>query len=985
MPSHDRNRHQKRRCGTQGRGFSMLELVGAIVLFISAVALISTAVTTMLGVQARTRTALSLDTTLAALVEQAAASGFDAVVSDTFPIPQRCVDSPALIGSAAHSCVTVDGAGYRVSWTVTRTGRSGPATSADTVTLSAAAFGPWEDVRSHEIVMVAAAPAAGPGRAAVRLHLRGDWDSVPHVALVRDSDRSELVAAVATGSVPGVVTVSVDPGRCTAIDPCRVALVPDTQAWGYTNTHALAAAVAFGDDGVVVVAAGAVTDVNVDVYRRGDAVVRVEAVNPGSGRRSTGSQAPHQGSLCLWATFSDGWRTHTAPACNGVNADAVVMSVYEPDRVGAPGVMHPLPTSTILRVTADAAGGTCPVVDGQQYASVSGWQPVTTVGVCSTWTWGHPTTWQPAGNDETPFAGAAFTLQPGERVAAVAGYSDGDAAPAAGHLDDALFAHPRDASQCPGWSSGSCAPAWLTDPPARFPETSTCPGAHCLSSATPAPTVTSLFTGAAYDSGIGWPYAVTVAPSTQERFAMRVRSAGDVGTVTARLVTVPATGTLEVCDPAGPESCTTVAAAGPLGVFNSGDDLYWRYTAGASGGRAEFTVALTSDGVTENEEAVMLVADETVAVIDPFPGAVVQGGTATLWVRGFSTVAGDPVDAGTVTWVGPAGTSGAESAAWSAGWASTGIAGATATAGGATVAVSSGGADASHPFDVTADVGSVTVSAVNVTDGGDAGTVDVTVSDRAGAPLSGAAAIVTAQRNSALFRAVNFDPPLCVTGTAGTCTTAVVASGASAGAFDVLAAASGVQSQTQASVLPAAAMLRVEPLTVREGAAGTLVVRVLDGAGDPVTGVEVTAQADGLVFSAAFADSTGMALLEVTAAAFSAGVANVEVAASGVTANASVTVLPAPATVVAAPTLNVQADVLAAFNVNVRGSFDQAVGAADVTVQTSADDVRVTPRAATDSGGNVTMHVLAGPGAPAVFTLEVRSGSAVTTVEVNVQ
>jgi hypothetical protein len=986
MNTHATNRRLRTRTRTQG-GFSLLEVVGAVVLFIGAVALISTAVTAVVSGQRELRTNASLDAVLGDMVASVASAGFEAVQGGSALTPLPCEGSSPVVVRGAESCVTAAGSGFRAVWDVIERGGDGSGSVA-AIEVALGAYGPGGEVRTQRAILTPDAPLSGSERL-VRVHLQGDLEGLSHVYLVRSAATADVVGSAAvTGEGTALVTVAAT--ACTETDPCRVALTPSTTGWGYDDTHALDAAAVFGAKGVVGLPAGyaASGDVSASVYRRGDAHIQVEAYQESSGRRGwwVGDLA-EPNSVCLWARFSDSLGAQEIPFCNGVgDGRFIALGSYQPDPVNFPGIAHPLPVQVPISIHSDAAASTCPVVPGQRYAAPSGWVTVDSDGVCASWTWGRPGEWIAAGESPVAFSTPEIVLSGGTRTVAVVVYTGADARPASGYdaaTTSGLFAHPRNASSCPGWSTTGCAPAWLTNPAASAPETTACPGAHCNSSGTASPHVITLTTQTGANRS--WPFYTDFSSSTDVNFATSFRGPNP-STITWEVVTSPTAQTFRTCNSSSYTTCSNAS----VGSSGTGSVAYWSYR-GTANTPTSFTIKLTdtTTGKTRNETIRLTgVLDHTDTV--SFGTALDQSESTVAWARSITSTGAPQSGSGAVPLSGvTGGISASNPDGFENGWADIVVTAPAAAAGTRSFTVGRidipGLTSSSTQVVVRAVAGTVTTTVTADPTQATAGSVTVTVADRAGDPYTGRASF-TATLDGGNAGSVRFTPAVCTLNISGSCTVSVSAARAVAGSYNAVVRSGSAQDGDDLSVTSVPRSLTAQPLEIREGteASGELVVEVRDGAGEALSGVSVSATGSGVTFSSAVSGSGGLARLPVNLTGAAPGRPEITLTAGGLSVGSdALRVTSAPDLIGDPGVVLLNRGVPGSFTATVSGDGAGLSGVA-VTASSTTSGVRVTSRTTSDASGAVTFWVVAQSGSPSSFEVLLSAGSLTRTVTVGV-
>ena len=158
------------------------------------------------------------------------------------------------------------------------------------------------------------------------------------------------------------------------------------------------------------------------------------------------------GSVCLWATFDNGWRTVSAPFCNTSSPNTISISQFAPNPADS-STLLPVPVGTPLTLSVDDPNGTCPYISGMEGRTSSGWA---SLAVCTSWTWGPPAQFGELAGTLSSFSGTTLTLQPGQVTDYRAVWSGASGGPADGVGSTSSWALPRLAQNCA--SDATCVP-----------------------------------------------------------------------------------------------------------------------------------------------------------------------------------------------------------------------------------------------------------------------------------------------------------------------------------------------------------------------------------------------------------------------------------------------------------------------------------------------------------------------------------------------
>jgi hypothetical protein len=999
---HDKDRASREPRRHQRRGYTLMELVVATGVFITSIGLLAGATTTALAARVSLSRAAMLDAALERLVTTAATNGWEALLRGTFDPPQACPGEPAGAGTAARSCISVNARAYTVTWTVTPgvsvSNVDGiPPGAADSITLTAATTRPDGSTASRARTLTAPTPGyrldpvSELADGVVRVQLSGAYDTLDSPLLLLSGATVSTVVAAARPDTAGTVVLRAPAVSCTVAVPCRLGLSTGTGR-GLTATHGLDAATTVGQSGLITLTSGSATYAAARVYRRGSADVYLQAVNTTSGRRQAGvygDVAPQPSSVCMWLVFSDGYADQERAVCNSARAGASIpLDTYAPD-AAQPSVQVPFPTGEAITVRSDAASATCPVVSGQVYHNGVAWVPVAASGVCSTWTWGRPSTLTVLSGATTTFPNASITLAPGGHTLAELTWSEADSArPAAGAsgVAEPVWAKPRRGSDCPGFPT-SCAPAWLANAAAASPEAATCSAGHCTSSVNAAPFVRRVTSGATVRT---WPLSLVVPATETAAFTLTVADI-ESSAVTATVLSLPSNGTLSVCQP----SCTAANAGQVLPAVASGGTISLSYTAGAATTtKAAFTVRLVdATGATRTETVQLPQAAGLPLAGSAYAANGAQGAATWLWGQAWTDNGASLVGA-QWSWTAPSGSSVTAATSGVDGRASAPWQVSTTPAGSATFSprVTASGTPlivSNVPWAVAARPGSVTAT-VSAADQGGTAAVSARVLDASGQPLGGWPVSLAAQDTAGdPARSVVVTPAWCVTVASGSCGgTASVGSDAPGPSWVFKARAGSASGTATGSITRRPARITLTSPSLKTGASANLELLVVDGGGAPLQGVQVgVVLPSGLTAAAATftTNASGRVSVPVSAAPTAGiGARQVTVSSGDVTATGTVTVTAAPATItVAAASLAVAAGATSSMQLSAVGAQAGPAPGAVVTVTGGNRSVRISPQVTTDASGNATVRIDVAPTAsPGITTVTLTSAAATATFQV---
>ena len=815
---------------------------------------------------------------------------------------------------------------------------------------------------------------------------------------------------------------------------CRIALGTGTSR-GLTPTHSLDAGSLLGAGGRITLSVGKSTYATARIYRRGVLDVYLQAKNTFSKRQLSNTlstspvtalsvSAPEAGSVCLWAKFYDGYASSAqeVPACNYTDrlpvirdtaqciasqtvviasvtsacllrdpARAVTFETYEPDSVLYAGLTLAIPTDEVISILSDSSAAGCPKITGQRYSTtaggVSSWVTVSTVGVCSSWTWGRPTSLAVFGGSSSTFPSAAVTISGGGHTAAVATWVGEAGRPAAGLPAswDVVWAKPRDANLCTGMPISCTAPA-------TSPETTGCPTAHCYSLRNAAPYLQ--FVTPQAGSAQGWPYAVVVAAAASKTFTTNVADP-EAETVTLTVQNIPASthGTLYACNP----TCTA-AVAGTTITLTSGQSASWRWDALAAGANPGVELKLTDTRGNERFEYLQFpkVAATPVAAL-ALRTVAYQGGTDSnrmfVWDENGNGIGGVTTTWNACTAYSSSATGTTIDGTASSVWAVTGSVVKTtgaitnvatdsvANIGQCSITAAKSGSTYSvvgaFSRTVRAAAGEVTMVLPASTQGSTS-VATVTVKDRTASPTGSSllanwpVAVLAEKTSGGAAQSVWATVPWCITGATGVCTVAFNVGTDTTNSSWVARAKAGSAVTTASSVITRITSRIVgSSTTVRAGSTATMTITTADGAGVALGNMPITIVAPtGTSVSPVAATTNAKGQTTVTITAQSTAV--VGKVALAVTSGTVLKSLPfyveaSPQTVTLASTsisLARGAASVTTFAVLVRGgklasTADAPVPGAKITVTGGDSTLKLSPTVTTDTAGSALITLFA--------------------------
>lgn len=873
--------------GRLRRAFSLLEVAAATSLFAIVSIGVSLAVSSALGSRASSAIEFRLRGELDKALIELSYTPFAEILADEFTPPSPCAGA-SLQGTSGTSCFTVADREFVATWaTVFAADAVESSTEAvDSVVLVATVSLPDGKVVSRSRRVAAPTPGFN-GESLLRAQFSGSFADRDAPVFLVLADAPVTVVASAKVSSFGSALFRVAPDACTAAAPCRLALAPGN-AWSSDGAYALSASSTIGDAAKIVLDAGKVHQVGAEIYPVLDLVVSLLA------RSDSGKEAPPtvENSICLWASFNDGVADRLVPACNDEAAGSVRFSSYAVDPL-QPAFRARIPRGAQVRLYVDRPNGSCP--DLGQFGSRAGlWEPA---AVCTSWTWGVPSTLRIAGTD----ADFSTSFRPADDATVAAVWSGALARPAVGFDDRPLWMNPRAYAACA--ATASCAPSFTT-----APEAALCPGSLCLASRLPSLLAPST----------GSVYAKQVVSSTTVFDLTVVDEYGDQ--VQVQVLDLPQSGSLFF-------DGSEVAAGDVLGT-----------TAGPAAGSFEltfvedseidmvfFTIRISNDvadGVRDVDVA--LYRNARPWIFSTRKGVVAQDGSAPL---AFAVIGTDsnPSSGESIALSAPAGfTLPATAVSNGSGVVSFSLTAGAIPAGNYTVSLSTAsGRTASIPVTVEQAAGSMTVSAPDLAQGATS-SVSVSVLDRVGAPMeSGLVAFATNASGTGFASGVRTSPSGCITNASGACSVVLIAEAAApSGAYTMTVRSGSISATDTFAVSSIPARLSPAALTVSQESSSSWTLTVKDGTGSSLVGrtVNVVSTPSGvsLTPAAVVSDAAGTVSFNLAAAASAApGAASVGFTVDGAALTAFFTIAQKPASIVLPAQLTLQRGASASTSVRV--------------------------------------------------------------------
>ena len=801
---------------------------------------------------------------LTSLVDQVATGSLADLIDGSFPRPEVCPQD------AFSSCVTVQERILEIRWS-TEVTNSGSAISSLLVQANS-------QLPDQRIITAARTIIIPTGFSTTNAQLRVRTSGIAYSGLLHliTSGGSSIASSPV---VDGVTILSAPERSCTAQKPCRVALTPNG-GWSVGasvtgNAVTIDASTAIGPSGRVILDANTIVETSV-VLRQGASLdVALLARNP-DGRSSV---AADLGSICLWATFNDGVANRSIAACNTELSDRVSFSQYAPEST-TPDKMLLIPTNTTIQLHTDRPSGGCPSLKGMLGWSTAGWVQA---AVCTSHTWGTPSTLL-QDSVSTTFEGSSLVLS-GSKNSVQAIWEGSGARPASGYTGEPLWGKPRNTLSCS--STKSCSPV------ITIPEINACPNEHCRSDRNFKPRLTAPVTGTLQVHTISrtdnQPVSFTLSFSDADALIDAVTSVA--------LVAMPTNGVLSI-------NGVPITSPAPLASFiGETGSVSALYTPTGSGSILDtFTIRIVDSEGDWVTNTIGIAAGVTPWLIEVEGITSRQGATANFPSTIYGTD-GEPLSGVTLSISAPSGTVGSQASpdlsvlSNSQGRGSPGLVLDTIRSGRYSVTITatldSVTRRASAPLYVFGSPASLQLSVASVGQGSTAA-ASVSLRDRAGEALAGVLVDFSIQSGGLTASLLTPKPGACVTNAQGFCSILIsAAANAAAGSYTLSAStgASGndilstvISTSRTFAVNSVAQRLTIAEATITQGSTSILEVRLSDGAGSVLPGVQISASAPtGLTFSSATTDSSGLARLAFSASSsISSGAKTITVNAGSV-------------------------------------------------------------------------------------------------------
>lgn len=701
----------------------------AVLLIIGAI--VSLAVARALTAQGEVKNVRALSSQMASLLNQAATSPYDKILDGSFERPAVCASDEM------SSCITLGTTEIEVGWNVAlgpdMAGNS--LTAASSVTLTNTATLPnGRELKASKVVK---APSAGwkTGYSVLRVVNTGDsYDG--SIFLMSGS------SVVDSRSISdGAVLLRAPKGVCEAAVPCYLAL--DDKGNLMNQAVTFDAADGAGAASVIKMTTGALSSASVNIHNRAVVNIALQAQKQGAGFDGV----PEKGSICLWAHFLSGPQTQDIPLCNFSDPLAIGL-----DQFTYAGKTFGMPVGTQVTWTTDGYDGKCHRVSGKKgYGGQSqGW--VEGVDVCTSWTWGQPTSLQ-TGSGITTFERAVTTLDKSNSFKASWGSYDTITAdisrPAVAYGNQKTWSRPRDFSYNHNAASGST--TWSM-PSSLTPETTTCPGQNCFSSTNLSPYLTGPRSGE-----LGYSYVKLTGASTP----LSLNFTDEENDAPYIIVSqVPSQGTLYYD---GNPISSNMGISLPSGQ----NALALTYTTTQNVSSIDDNFSFTFYG-SDVQNVVYLSAAPKEAALYPEPVTSGQEKSVTIRARLYSND-GNPVNGSVITLSGVPGVKPeATTAVTDSGWATFKLDLSSAAEGDYSIPLSSSsGKTGELKFTVTQ-----TLSSIKITSSTER--VSINASDGAGVAYKNQFVNLSLESDSLIPRGVYLQQSGCTTDANGTCSVALV-------------------------------------------------------------------------------------------------------------------------------------------------------------------------------------------------------------------
>lgn len=792
------------------KGYSLIELTVSLLVFLVAASVISLAVAQSLSASAQSKTERAALSSLESLTNTLASAPFLALATDTFIPPSRCESDIDLVGSAAQSCVIIEGREYKVTWSVD---------NADAVDNTASVLSYLnltgkitllnQDNISHTTSVKAPSDAWKEGFGAVRVSFIGPYNELEGpVYLISGSLGSFTVIDSVSVSEGGVAVLTAPSSACTSLSPCRVSIASDGVI-GRSGEIGMRAGALSGSESSIVLGDGVWVGLSVRLFEIGGASIEVVAVNEGGiAYRNT-----IEGSLCIWGTFVDDLGERSVPFCN--NDDGIIsIDRFSPDPA-YPGALVPVPTGVTISLSLDHPSGKCVEASGMKGSTATGW---VSAAVCSSWSWGLPSSFTKNGVVGV-FEGSKIILEPGVITSHTLTFSGALSRPASGYGADAEgWSRPRQAAGCA--FDGSCSSLQNF-----IPESTECPGSHCLSAINSAPRVTAPLNGSL---GI---HTVVISGESSS-FTPSFQDA-DGDEFMATIVSLPGKGALNV-NGVGAAIGGLIPSNGvnftyiPNLTYDGNDSFVIRLNDGKSNGSRDVEIGLVdsfarpwmllpkiepikqvSNGVAEvtvYNAGGNLAVSAPVTYFSSTPGVIVNSLVAT----GLDGVAKSGISVGAIA------------------------------RGSYSILIESGGRSMNSNFNVLPNPGSVTATVSGVSQGG-RGVADIDVYDKVGTSIIEQSVSLAVLRNNSVSYNVYPEYAGCILSANGCSVDIVADANAVEGQYILRSSIGGLIVNTTFTVAPSTAKILVPGnSSISQGEISSIMLKAVDPSGASVDGASIS-------------------------------------------------------------------------------------------------------------------------------------------------
>lgn len=303
------------RLRSRRRAFSLLEVAAAAALFGVISIGVSLAVGSALANRASAAIRHQLSGELDLALSEIAYQPFNELLENTFTPPTPC-PGDAFLGTEGTTCLDVANRRFEVEWAVSfgsdAVEFSTSAVSSATLVGSTSLPDGSTLTRTRRV----SAPTPGfTGAALLRVQAFGAYSTITGPLYLVDADTPTEVVSTADMRSYGAALFRVEADACTDLDPCRVALAP-TNSWTTDGVAALAPISAIGPDSLISLTSGVIQQIGIEVFLPATVDIELWAESDLGAR----APATVEDSICLWASFNDGAADRLVPSCNATPA-----------------------------------------------------------------------------------------------------------------------------------------------------------------------------------------------------------------------------------------------------------------------------------------------------------------------------------------------------------------------------------------------------------------------------------------------------------------------------------------------------------------------------------------------------------------------------------------------------------------------------------------------------------------------------------------